>query len=104
MGFFDWFRRGTVKAEYRPDEEPTQTPRKTMAVGASETEGEEQIQSFSNSNITYNGELVDFDYTAILKDKQNNIVKLYQLADYYSDADAIVRGIIKHVYVPFSTN
>ena len=101
MGFMDWFRRGTTKEEHRPQQEPKKAE---VFVGASKDSDEVQIQSFSNSNITYSGELADFDYTQILRDKQNNIVSLYQLADYFSDADAIVRGIIKHVYVPFSTN
>ena len=28
---------------------------------------------------------------------------MYNLSDYYTDADPIVHGINKHVYVPFST-
>ena len=31
-------------------------------------------------------------------------MKLYQLADYYCDADAIVRGIIRHVYAPYTVS
>lgn len=34
--------------------------------------------TFDNSNITYNGSLVNFDYDSILRDKQGNIEKLYQ--------------------------
>jgi len=37
-----------------------------------------------------------------LKNKQRNIVRLYELSDYYVDADPIYRGIIKEVYTPFS--
>lgn len=102
MGFLDRFRRGTKTVETRPSKAVDLG--RSVFVGASREADEQQIQSFSNSNITYSGELSGFDYTSILKDKQANIVSLYQLADYYSDADSIIRGIIKHVYVPFSTN
>ena len=61
-----------------------------------------KLSAFENSNITYSGDLASVDYQAILRNKQANINTFYQLADYYTDADAIVHGIIKHVYVPFS--
>lgn len=99
MGFFDRFRRTPVK-EALP---PSVQNRDPVFVGAGKENDEQQIQSFTNDNITYSGELVDFNYTAILRNKQANIIQLYQLADYFSDADPIIRGIIKHVYVPFST-
>jgi len=60
------------------------------------------LTAFENSNITYSADLSSVNYDTILRNKQDNIVQLYQLADYYTDADAIVHGIIKHVYVPFS--
>ena len=97
MGFFDrFFKRTTTTVASRPEKQD-------VFVGASRERDETTIQSFSNSNITFSGELSGYDYTAILRNKQDNIVSLYQLADYYSDADPIIRGIIKHVYVPFST-
>ena len=73
-----------------------------IAVGAGKG-ADETIQSFENSNITFSGELAGYDYSSILRNKQDNIVTLYQLADYYADADPIVRGIIEHVYIPYST-
>lgn len=95
MGLFDrLFGRNVIS-------EAAQPPRK-IAVGAGRDESE-TIQSFSNSNFTFSGELSDYDYVSILRDKQSNIQSLYQLADYYTDADPIVHGIVKHVYVPFST-
>ena len=36
------------------------------------------------------------------KQKYENIIKLFQLSDYYTDADEIIRGIIKEAYVPFA--
>lgn len=76
--------------------------KKSIVVGASPEEGETSIQTFNNTNITYQGDLQGFDYNAILKDKQGKILDLYKLSDYFIDADPIYRGIIKHVYVPFS--
>lgn len=71
-------------------------------VGATKGEAD-TYQSYTNSNITFSGNLSGYDYDTILRDKQGNIVNLYQLADYYTDADPIVKGIVHHVFVPFST-
>lgn len=60
------------------------------------------FETFNDSNITFSGSLVGYNYTNILRDKQKNIVELYKLSDYYYDADPIYGGVIKHVYVPFS--
>ena len=50
----------------------------TQVVGASNAQDEQQIQSFSNANITFTGALAGYDYSQILRDKQNNIVDLYK--------------------------
>lgn len=97
MGFFDRFRKRTTTTV------ASQPEKKEVYVGASNEQDVTLIQSFSNSNITFSGELSGYDYGSILRNKQDNIVQLYQISDYYTDADPIVRGIIKHVYVPFST-
>ena len=96
MGLFDRFanRNKTTVAEQ---------PQIKIAVGANSNDDYTSIESFNNSNFTFNGDLSGFDYVSILKDKQNNIQQFYQLSDYYTDADPIVHGIVKHVYVPFST-
>lgn len=78
-------------------------PRRREVVGAGKSEMEEVFQSFTNSNITFSGNLAGYDYDRILRDKQGNIISLYQLSDYYTDADPIVKGIVHHVFVPFST-
>lgn len=97
MGFFDrLFNRNTVSETVQPQ-------KSNVVVGAGKEQDMDTIQSFSNSNFTFSGELSDYDYVAILRDKQTNIQSFYQLADYYTDSDPIVHGIIKHVYVPFST-
>lgn len=75
--------------------------RKTVIGAANQTES--SLRAFDNSNVTYSSDLASANYDAILRDKQSNINTLYQLADYYCDADPIVRGIVKGVYVPFSS-
>ena len=109
MGLIDSIRRyfanAALEAE-RTEEMIRSSARKidapTVVVGASHMQDEKQIQSFNNSNITFNGNLSGYDYNGILRDKQSNMVDLYKLADYYTDVDPIVHGIIKHVYVPYS--
>jgi hypothetical protein len=97
MGFLDrlFGRQETVVAN--------QPQKQKIAVGADKDNDLETIQSFNNSNFTFSGELNDFDYVSILRNKQDNIQSIYQLVDYFTDADPIIHGIIKHVYVPFST-
>lgn len=58
--------------------------------------------TFNDRTITYTGELTNYDYQSILRDKQNNINRLYELADYFTDADPLFRGMIKGVYAPFA--
>lgn len=105
MGLFDRFRRRSMQAvsEGMPQRNLQAEKKDMLVVGASNEKDETQIQSFSNSNITFNGNLAGYDYGSILRDKQTNIVKLYQQADYYGDADPIVHGILRHVFTPYST-
>ena len=93
MGFFDRFRRTTTPAATPPP--------KHIVVGAG-NDNDNTLQTFDNTNFTFSGELADYDYVSILRNKQDNITNLYQLSDYFTDADAIVHGIVKHVFVPFS--
>ena len=76
---------------------------RSVVIGAKDLQDGTSLQAFDNSTITYSSELSGVDYDSLLRDKQSNINTLYQLADYYCDADPIVRGIIKGVYVPFSS-
>ena len=115
MGLFDLLRGRSTKVIVQPDDtryvatmkDPTEDAKRELAKGVAIGAGKEndatQIQSFNNSNFTFNGELQNFNYVGILRDKQSNIQQFYQLADYYTDADPIVHGIVKHVYVPYST-
>lgn len=105
MGFMDNFRkRKPVNTANEGEARPSKRIDKPdgVVVGARNEADETQIQSFSNSNITFSGSLAGYDYDDILRDKQSNIVNLYKLADYYVDADAIVRGIVRHIFVPYS--
>lgn len=100
MAIRDWFKRGAVV-------EAPHTPRSNtveFVVGAKNEEGRKDVTAFDNKNITYQGELVGFDYDSILRNKQDNIQNIFKLADYYYDADPIVHGIIAHVFVPFCSN
>lgn len=96
MGLFDrWFGRQTVSPP--PTQERISSD---IAIGAQEKDS--VTITFNDKNITFSGSLAKYDYDAILRDKQNNIVKLYELSDYFVDEDPIYRGIIKEVYTPFS--
>ena len=61
-----------------------------------------QTYTYERTDITFRGELKNFNYNSILKDKQTNIYKLYELANYYVDSDSIFGGIVKRVLAPFS--
>ena len=101
MGFFDIFRRAPKAVQVEPLQETTK--KVNNIVGAKDDQDQRNdVQAFNNANITFSGELAGYNYDSILRDKQNNIISLYQLADYYTDADPLVRGIIKHVYVPYT--
>ena len=45
--------------------------------------------TFDNKNFTFSGDLKNYDYDSILRNKQKNINELYALADYYVDKDPI---------------
>lgn len=94
MGFFDqWFRgRSTSTATAK-------VPRE-IAVGAKNDM--DVTITFNDKNITFGSNLAGYDYDSILRNKQKNITRLYELSDYYVDVDPIYRGIIKEVYTPFS--
>lgn len=86
---------------------PPSAEKRQMAVAVDnsilDTEGK-LIQTFSNDKITFNGSIVGYDYTSILRDKQANINRLYELSDYFVDSDPIFRGIILNVYTPYASS
>jgi len=62
------------------------------------------LSSYENKNITFQGEVKGYDYETLLKDKQKNIYKFYELSDYFCDEDSLYGGIIKRVLSPFSVS
>lgn len=94
MAWYDFFRRRRTTSSV---EAPIDT------VTASALDDKSDIaHTYDDRNITFSGELADYDYEAILRDKQRNIVSLYELSDFYVDQEPLIRGIIKGVYTPFS--
>ncbi len=59
---------------------------------------------YENNNITIRGEPSGYDFAAILRDPQNNdnMHRLYELAEYYKESDPYVGASIQNVYVPFT--
>lgn len=94
MAFWDRFRTRQSTAALSPPEKQEVS----AAVGPSA----EVSLTFSDRDITFKGCLAGYDYRAILRNKQRHILQLYELSDYYCDADPVFRGIIKEVYTPFS--
>ena len=96
MAWYDIFRRRKASAS---------SPTLPAPVSASALDDKgDTSHTYDDRNITFTGELADYDYEAILRDKQKNIIKLYELANYYVDEDPLVHGIIKGVYAPFSVS
>ena len=57
---------------------------------------------FADRSITYNGSLQNLNIDTILRQKQDHINDLYQLADYYVDAEELVGSAVKKIYIPFT--
>ena len=93
-----WFQR--LRGAVLPRDEPKETPKAEIAVGAKD-DGRSTM-TYNDKSITFNGDLASYDYDNILRDKQRNINSLYELSDYFVDADPIFRGIIKCVPTPFA--
>ncbi len=94
MGFWDRFRTRQSTAALSPPD--------NRGVNAAVVPSAEVSLTFADRDITFKGCLAGYDYRAILRNKQRHILQLYELSDYYSDADPVFRGIIKEVYTPFS--
>lgn len=89
---------GWISAIFGKQMKPYGAPQKEVAVGASDA----SVMTYNDKSITFTGDLTDYDYNSILRDKQRNITRLYELSDYFVDADPIYRGIIRGVYTPFA--
>jgi hypothetical protein len=86
---------GHVNSQQQPQAD------EVIAVGA-DMSRLQNIVSYENKDLTFRGEIKNYNYDNLLKHKQENIIKFMELADYYVDADELVKGIIKGVLVPFS--
>lgn len=58
--------------------------------------------TYADKNITFTGDLQNYDYSAILRQKQSHIYDIYNLSDYFLDAEELYGSALKMVYVPFS--
>ena len=58
--------------------------------------------TYADRDITFTGDLKNYDYSRILRQKQSSIYDIYQLSDYFLDAEELYGSAIKMVYVPFS--
>lgn len=101
MGWFDRFKRSPIDVGVTM---PTvQAEQQKITAGAMDS-NDDYAHTYDNRNITFTGDLSNYDYDAILRDKQRNINSLYELSDYYVDKDPIYRGIIKGVYAAFAVS
>lgn len=73
MGLFDWFARNRGPTEVIPQKQSVKA-----VVGAAPDAGENLVTTFNDRNITFSGDLEGYDYTSILRDKQNNITRLFE--------------------------
>lgn len=58
--------------------------------------------TYADKDITFTGDLQNYDYSTILRQKQSHIYDIYQLSDYFLDAEELYGSALKMVYVPFS--
>ena len=83
MGLLDRFRafaRAGANARKTANTEPIDKVRRQEVIGATKDNVQDVYQSYTNSNITFAGNLTGYDYDSILRDKQGNIISLYQLS------------------------
>ena len=77
MGFFDLFRRRPIEqAPVKYVVAPTRNAE--VIVGAKDERERTDYQTYYNGNITFSSGLTGYEYDNILRNKQNNIVTLYQ--------------------------
>ena len=104
MGVFDNIRRVSGQ---RPGSSVSPSPVKRI-VGASSGQEVQLFEPYSNMNNVYpaqiTGYVKGYDYKLLLANKEANIKKFFELADYYKDADPIVHGIVYHIYQPYLTD
>lgn len=60
------------------------------------------ISVYENRSFTPQGDLKGYDVNKILKNKQENIYRIFELMSYYVEADSVLNAVIKKVLTPFS--
>lgn len=77
MGIWDRLFGRKPGAQTPPEAEPV---RSAIEVGAKIETETDNFTTFNDRNITFTGELAGYDYTAILRDKQNvsNLYSMFQ--------------------------
>lgn len=94
------------KTEVLKDTESKQNTSKgvdmnTIAVGAY---AGDTAAVFNDKNITFGGSFAGYSFDSILRDKQKNIIRIFELCDYFCDEDSLIKGIIKEAYTPFAVS
>ena len=95
-----WIER-LLRREEQTVERVLSAKERAVAVASGEYD---VTMAYTNRNISPMGYLKGYDYDVLLSNKQSheNLKKLFQLSDYYTDADEIIRGIVKEAYLPFA--
>lgn len=93
-----WF--GRKRGMIQPRDEPMAAKQAEAVIGAKDDA--RAVMTYNDKAVTFTGDLASYDYDSILRDKQRYINSLYELSDYFTDADPVYRGIVKGVYVPFA--
>jgi len=60
------------------------------------------VSVYSNDNYTSRGCVKGYDVDRILMNKQDNMNPIYELMNFFVDADSIFNSVIKNVLTPFS--
>lgn len=60
------------------------------------------VSVYSNENYTSRGHVKGYDIDKILMNKQDNMNLIYDLMNFFVDADSIFNSVIKNVLTPFS--
>ena len=60
------------------------------------------VSVYTNNNYTIRGDVKGYDVDRILMNKQENMNPIYDLMNFFVDADSIFNSVIKNVLTPFS--
>lgn len=98
-------RRWTLPFLKKDEQTPAVSPAPVTAVpvtGDPDAMGSAVTLTYPDDKFGYHGNLKDFDYEAILRNKEDHLYEIFALADYFVDSDSILRGAVKSTYTNFS--